>query len=99
MATLHQPALEPASSQPPLQTAGGQPVSIVHVTAEYYPYARTGGLAEAVSALAAVTALPRLVPGPTLLHAHDWHTALALVYLRTALAERYSSAVTGVLSV
>ena len=38
-------------------------------------------------ALAAVTALPRLVPGPVVLHAHDWHTALALVYLRTS-AER-----------
>ena len=22
---------------------GGEPVSIVHVTAEYFPYARTGG--------------------------------------------------------
>jgi starch synthase len=193
MATLHQPAREPVSSPPPLQTASGQPVSIVHVTAEYYPYARTGGLAEAVSglanfqraagldvavilplyrtvrdvdpdlepvgqpflvpmgshqeearvfrvagpttgpqvffiehldyfnragiygenaidypdnarrfaffALAAVTALPRLVPGAVLLHAHDWHTALALVYLRTLMSERYSSTVTGVLSV
>jgi starch synthase len=193
MATLHQPAREPASSLPPLRTAGGQPVSVVHVTAEYYPYARTGGLAEAVSgltnfqraaglnvaailplyrtvrdvdpdlepvgqpfmvpmgshneearvfrvagapagpqvffiehleyfnrpgiygenaidypdnarrfaffALAAVTALPRLVPGPVLLHAHDWHTALALVYLRTLVAEQYSNGVTAVLSV
>ena len=180
-------------SAPPLRTAAGQPVSVVHVTAEYYPYARTGGLAEAVSglanfqraaglnvaailplyrtvrdvdpdlepvgqpfmvpmgthseearvfrvsgastgpqvffiehldyfnrhgiygenavdyldnarrfaffALAAVTALPRLVPGAVLLHAHDWHTALALVYLRTLLKERFSGSVTGVLSV
>jgi starch synthase len=156
---------------------GGEPVSIVHVTAEYFPYARTGGLAEAVAglanfqhaagldvtvmlplyrtvrdedpdlepvgppfvvtigtrheearlfrvsgpatgprvlflehleyfnrhgiygegvtdypdnhlrfaffALAAMTALPRVVQGPVLLHAHDWHTALAPVYLRT----------------
>lgn len=33
---------------------------------------------------AAVEALHRLAPGPepTLLHAHDWHTALAVVYLR-----------------
>ena len=31
-------------------------------------------------------ALPRLVTGPILLHAHDWHTALAPVYLRTILA-------------
>lgn len=193
MATLHQPAREPASPAPPLRTAAGQPVSVVHVTAEYYPYARTGGLAEAVSglanfqraaglnvaailplyrtvrdvdpdlepvgqpfmvplgshheearvfriagagagvqvffiehleyfnrpgiygenaidypdnarrfaffALAAVMALPRLVPGPVLLHAHDWHTALALVYLRTLTGERHPAAVTGVLSV
>ena len=43
-------------------------------------------------ALAAVTALPRLVPGPVLLHAHDWHTALALVYLRTVLpSERFAA--------
>ncbi len=160
---------------------GGEPVSIVHVTAEYYPYARTGGLAEAVAglanfqhaaglpvtailplyrtvrdedpdlepvgqpfvvplgarneearvfrvagphsgpqlffiehleyfnrtgiygeagadypdnhrrfaffALAAMSALPRLVQGPVLLHAHDWHTALAPVYLRTILSQ------------
>src|SRR5215212_8555470 len=193
MATLRQPALEPVTSTPSLRTAGGQPVSVVHVTAEYYPYARTGGMAEAVSglanfqraaglnvaailplyrtvrdvdpdlepvgqpfmvpmgthseearvfrvsgattgpqvffiehldyfnrpgiygenavdypdnarrfaffALAAVTALPRLVPGPLVLHVHDWHTALALVYLRTVAGQRYSNQVTGVLSV
>jgi starch synthase len=29
--------------------------------------------------------LPRIVDGPFVLHAHDWHTALALVYLRTTL--------------
>jgi starch synthase len=174
MATVHEPARERPA---PLETSAGQPVSVVHVTAEYYPYARTGGLAEAVSGLAnfqrnaglnvaailplyrtvrdvdpdlepvgqpfmvpmgdrneearvfrvvgptsgpqvffiehldyfnrpgiygenaidypdnarrfaffaqaAVIALPRLVPGSVLLHAHDWHTALALVYLRT----------------
>src|SRR3954467_8664021 len=193
MATLHQPARAAATTVPPLRTAAGHPVSVVHVTAEYYPYARTGGLAEQVSgparfqgaaglnvaailplyrtvrdvdpdlepvgqpfavpmgprteearvfrvagaqsgpqvffiehleyfnrpgiygenaidypanarrfaffALAAVTALPRLMPGPVLLHAHDWHTALALVYLRTLVAEHYSSGVTAVLSV
>jgi len=32
---------------------------------------------------AALQALPRISPGPTLVHAHDWHAALALVYLRT----------------
>lgn len=193
MATMPQPDRELAGSAPPLRTADGQPVSVVHVTAEYYPYARTGGLAEAVSgltnfqraaglnvaailplyrtvrdvdpdlepvgqpflvpmgthneearvfrvsgaragpqvffiehldyfnrpgiygenaidypdnarrfaffALAAVTALPRLVPGAVLLHAHDWHTALALVYLRTLLKDRFTAPVTGVLSV
>jgi starch synthase len=193
MATMPQPERELAGFAPPLRTADGQPVSVVHVTAEYYPYARTGGLAEAVSgltnfqraaglnvaailplyrtvrdvdpdlepvgqpfmvpmgthseearvfrvsgartgpqvffiehldyfnrpgiygenavdypdnarrfaffALAAVTALPRLVPGAVLLHAHDWHTALALVYLRTLLKDRFSASVTGVLSV
>ncbi len=176
MATVQQPTRERPG---PLQTEAGQPVSVVHITAEYYPYARTGGLAEAVSGLAnfqraagvnvaailplyrtvrdvdpdlepvgqpfmvpmgshseearvfrvsgpttggaqvffiehldyfnrpgiygenavdypdnarrfaffaqaAVIALPRLVPGPVLLHAHDWHTALSLVYLRAA---------------
>ncbi|CAN5766964.1 glycogen synthase GlgA [soil metagenome] len=51
-------------------------------------------------ALAAMTALPRLVKGPVLLHAHDWHTALAPVYLRTVLAgERHARSVATVLSV
>ena len=51
MTTLHQPARESGAPVSPLRTAGGQPVSVVHVTAEYYPYARIGGLAEAVSGL------------------------------------------------
>jgi starch synthase len=191
MATIHESA--PATVAPLLTGAGGEPVSVVHVTAEYSPYARTGGLAEAVSglanfqqvagldvtailplyrtvrdeepdlepvgqpfmipmggraeearifratnapagpqiffiehldyfnrpgiygengldypdnarrfaffALAAMTALPRLVPGPVLLHAHDWHTALAPVYARTVLGERQGRSVTSVLSV
>jgi starch synthase len=174
MAIVHPPARERTEL---LGTERGQPVSVVHITAEYYPYARTGGLAEAVSGLAnfqraaglnvaavlplyrtvrdvdpdlepvgqpfmvpmggrneearvfrvagpvsgpqvffiehldyfnrpgiygenavdyldnarrfaffahaAIIALPRLMPGAVLLHAHDWHTALALVYLRT----------------
>ena len=33
--------------------------------------------------LAALHALPAIAPGPVLLHAHDWHAALAPVYLRT----------------
>lgn len=38
------------------------------------------------SRFVAEVVLPRLAPGPFVLHAHDWHTALALVYLRTVLA-------------
>jgi starch synthase len=37
-------------------------------------------------ALASCLALPRVAPGPLILHAHDWHTALAPIYLRTLLA-------------
>jgi starch synthase len=36
----------------------------------------------AAFAAAAVAALPRITSGPVLLHAHDWHAALAPVYLR-----------------
>ena len=41
-----------AAARPPLTAADGEPVTVVHVTAEYSPYARTGGLAEAVNGLA-----------------------------------------------
>lgn len=37
----------------------------------------------AVFCLAALEALPRISDGHILLHAHDWHCALALAYLRT----------------
>jgi len=37
-------------------------------------------------ALAALTALPRISQQPVVLHAHDWHTALGPVYLRTHFA-------------
>jgi len=37
---------------------------------------------------AALEALPRILRRPPLVHAHDWHTALALVYLRTSLSGR-----------
>src|SRR5436309_1187691 len=36
--------------------------------------------------LAALTALPQIAPAARVLHAHDWHTALAPVYLRTLFA-------------
>jgi starch synthase len=177
-----------------LHTRDGTPVTIAHLAAEYYPYARSGGLAEAVAnlarfqsaggvrslgflplyrsaraaagpltqvgepfavrmgrtevevrvqrqtegrdgtqlyfieqdgyfdrerlygdargdypdnhlryacfALAVLEALPRVSDGPLVLHAHDWHAALALVYLRTRCAglERYAG-IRSVLSV
>ena len=37
----------------------------------------------AAFAAAAVAALPRITTGPVLLHVHDWHTALAPVYIRS----------------
>lgn len=166
----------PPRPSSPLVTASGRPASVVHLTAEYTPYARTGGLGEAVQGLAefqhaagidvsvilplyrtvrdaapdlhpvgnpvtlqigsrteevrlfrpsdrpdgprilfvehrgyfnrtglygeggadypdnayrfalfcraAIAALPRAAKPPIILHAHDWHTALAHVYLR-----------------
>ncbi len=38
-------------------------------------------------AKAALTALPNLVTPPVVLHQHDWHAALASVYLGTVLAQ------------
>ncbi len=37
----------------------------------------------ALFARAALHGIAHFVPGPRLIHAHDWHAALALVYLRT----------------
>lgn len=36
--------------------------------------------------MAALELLPRIARSPAILHAHDWHTALAPVYLRTIFA-------------
>jgi starch synthase len=51
--------------------------------------------------LAAVLALPRIAPdAPVILHAHDWHAALASVYLRTYfMRDAYYRQVRPVLSV
>jgi starch synthase len=178
-----QGAADVAAEAHPLNAPGGDPVAVVHLAAELSPFARTGGLGEAVSSLAhhqaatgietvimmplyrqvrestpdleplgepyavavgprtldarifesralrdnaaqrrprilfvdnaayfdreqiyganggdypdnalrfsffchaALAALPRLVRPPLLLHAHDWHTALAPVYARVS---------------
>jgi starch synthase len=51
--------------------------------------------------LAALLALPRIAPNaPLVMHAHDWHTALASVYLRTFfMGDDYYRQVRTVLSV
>lgn len=53
-------------------------------------------------ASAAVGVLPEIAQGaePVLLHMHDWHTALAVIYLRTLhRGDRYADGVATVLSV
>ena len=42
---------------------------------------------------AVLDAIPRLIAGPVLVHAHDWHTSMALMFMRTyaGLRERYQS--------
>lgn len=49
---------------------------------------------------AALAWLPKVSPLRTIIHAHDWHTALASVYLRTALAgDPYYDRIAAVLTV
>jgi starch synthase len=58
------------------------------------------GMRFAFLACAALAALPRVSRLPLVLHAHDWHAALAPVYLRTRFAgDEYYDAVRSVLSV
>ncbi len=51
---MPRPAARPrrGSRASPLRSASGDAVTVVHLSAEYTPYARTGGLAEAVQGLA-----------------------------------------------
>src|SRR5207302_409631 len=89
-----------------------QRFGVVHLAWEYLPLARTGGSGDegsdypdnarrfALFARAALAVLPRIAPSARILHAHDWHTALAPVYLRTAHAgEPYYDRLGTVLSV
>lgn len=58
------------------------------------------GLRWAFFAAAALAALPRVGRTPLVLHAHDWHAALAAVYLRTRFrGDPYYDRVRSVLSV
>src|SRR5207244_4923575 len=53
-----------AGTTPRPQTPEGQRIGVAHLTAEYWPFARTGGLGEAVSGLAtcqAAAGLPTTV--------------------------------------
>lgn len=47
---------KPAAADPQVRS-GDKPISIVHLTAEYWPLARTGGLGEAVNGLATFQAI------------------------------------------
>src|SRR2546429_4524627 len=51
-----------AGTTPRPQTPEGQRIGVAHLTAEYWPFARTGGLGEAVSCLAALPAPARHPP-------------------------------------
>ena len=51
-------------------------------------------------AAAAIEVLPRIAPDSVVLHMHDWHTALAIVYLRTmGRGDPYADTAASVLSV
>jgi starch synthase len=50
------PARRPLTREPLLRSPTGEAAQVVHLSAEYLPYARTGGLAEAVAGLASAHA-------------------------------------------
>lgn len=54
----------------------------------------------ALFSVAALSAMPQIFPGARVLHAHDWHAALAPVYLRTTFsASAFHRSLATVLSV
>src|SRR5688572_6910181 len=53
----------------------------------------------AVFSRSALAALPNIAPSTSVIHAHDWHAALAPVYVRTAPRDRAARDLATVLSV
>lgn len=103
-ARLYQPDLEPD------RFTGGRSRTFFIENEEYFDRAgiygdAAGDFADnhrrfALFCLAALQALPEIASGPVLLHAHDWHTAWAPVYLRTLLSgQSYYDAIPTVLTV
>lgn len=102
------PTIEPARlMRPKGRVRGANVIFIDHPAFFDRPqlYGEGGDYADnyrrfAFLSLAAITALPQIAPGAAILHAHDWHAALGLVYLRTAFAGHpYYRHVPAVLSV
>ena len=61
------PTVAGDTPQPPLASADGRPVAVVHLAAELAPFARTGGLGEAVASIArfqAASGVPTAVVMP-----------------------------------
>src|SRR5947207_2748894 len=91
------PVVKTPPAPPPVVLPDGRRVRVIHIVAELAPFARSGGLGEAVASLArfqaasgvpaAMATIPVIAGSdPVIPHAHDWHTALAPVYLRTLFA-------------
>jgi starch synthase len=97
--------------EPTLPTGSGKPRVLFVESEEYFdrPGLYGDGAGDypdnarryALFARAVLTALPRVMPQPpSIIHAHDWQTALASVYLKTEfLAHPYYDATRAVLSV